>query len=486
MWVPGANEVALQFFSTKERLQLAHHGQSSPCPTSTNPQRPASRRNSSTKKRTKSLLDPFELPVQNNSRTPRRKSLLRRLSSAKQTPVTSDTAALFASLPAAIRRKQFSREEQVLLASERHPVILDAADNLYNKHCRQTSFIERPLTSLSRPATSYFPITRTQSSFLLDPDREDEEDGIRDDTMIEFDPASYKWLEEEPHLDLRIDDYHASIAETARRQSELPARRPFARNLSISNLSLRRSSISSQRPPQILTRSAHPSMYFSQAPTMPASPTAHRPRASTRQSSISSVDPNAQHYQDPAARMKLRVYLASPSKFDEALEFGFPSAQDKSQEASGRPKTSPRLTDGSGRSLYTDDTPSLSGDDGSSHVERETLYDPRTPDDAHFRQNRTSQKSSNDRHSIRPHVLRGATEPYAQGTTLDREMTIHMTLTRPDLRSPQDSQFSTKTINAQPIEQSTLPSTNGPTSIWETMPEDQSKMKKLWKKLTLR
>ena len=467
-------------------MQLAHHGQSSPCPTSTDPQRPASRGNTLIKQRPKTLLDPFELPIQNKGGA-RRKSLLQRRPSARQTPVTSDTAALFASLPAAIRRKQFSKEEQVLLASERHTVILDAADNLYHKHCRQSSFAERPYTPSSRPATSYFPDTGNKSSFLLGPDDEDEEDSIHDDEMIDFDPASYKWLEEEPHLDLRLDDYHASIAETAQRQSEVqPARRPFARNLSISNLSLRRSSISSQRPPQILTRSAHPSMYFSQAPPMPSSPTMTRPKASTRQSSISSMDPNAQHYQDPAARMKLRVYLASPSKFDEALEFGFPSRQDNPQPALDRPKTSPRLTNDSGRSFHTDDTPSLSGDDGSSHAERETLYDPRTPDDAHFRQNRTSQKSSNDRYSIRPQVLRGATEPYAHGTTLDREMTIHMTLTRPDLRSPQDSQYSTKTINARPIEQSALPSSKGPTSIWDTLPEDGSKMKKLWKKLTLR
>ncbi|KAK5196777.1 hypothetical protein LTR16_006689, partial [Cryomyces antarcticus] len=34
----------------------------------------------------------------------------------------------------------------------------------------------------------------------------------------------------------------------------------------------------------------------------------------------------AKHYTDPEARMKLRLYLASPQKFDEALEFGFPSS----------------------------------------------------------------------------------------------------------------------------------------------------------------
>lgn len=38
-----------------------------------------------------------------------------------------------------------------------------------------------------------------------------------------------------------------------------------------------------------------------------------------------SIDASAAYYQDPEARMKLRKYLASPQKFDEAIEFGFPS-----------------------------------------------------------------------------------------------------------------------------------------------------------------
>lgn len=46
----------------------------------------------------------------------------------------------------------------------------------------------------------------------------------------------------------------------------------------------------------------------------------------TKRSDIGAYDdPNASHWQDPDARLKLRVYLASPQKFDEAIEFGFPS-----------------------------------------------------------------------------------------------------------------------------------------------------------------
>jgi len=43
------------------------------------------------------------------------------------------------------------------------------------------------------------------------------------------------------------------------------------------------------------------------------------------ESSSRAFDAAATYYQDPQARQKLRQYLASPQKFDEAVEFGFPS-----------------------------------------------------------------------------------------------------------------------------------------------------------------
>ena len=180
--------------------------------------------------------------------------------------------------------------------------------------------------------------------------------------------------------------------------------------------------------------------------------------------------------------MKLRVYLASASKFDEAVEFGFPSLQDNAQLPEARPKTNPRTTNDSGRTFFTDDTPSLSNDDGDSN----DGLDPRTPEDAEFKPSRRSQMTSNDRQSIRPQAFRGVTEPYAQSTTFDREMTIRMTLTRPDLRSPDVPQAQAKSINTLPIEHAALPPCEKTLSIWDTLPDEESKMKKMWKKLKLR
>ena len=143
------------------------------------------------------------------------------------------------------------------------------------------------------------------------------------------------------------------------------------------------------------------------------------------------------------------------------------------------------MTNDSGRTFLTDDTPSLSNDDGDSNDELDISQDPRTPEDAEFKHNRRFQKTSNDRQSLRPQVLRGVTEPYAQSTTLDREMTIHMTLTRPDLRSPDETRAKSE-VNTLPIEHAKLPPCEKTVSIWDTVPNEESKIRKIWKKFKLR
>jgi hypothetical protein len=408
---------------------------------------------------------------------PLRARLRRSPSSHGTTLVNQDSAAWFASLPSAIRRKHFTKEEQVLFANERHSVILDAADELFHRRCSPDTF-----PNPSRPQTSYFPETTDGHSFYNDTDSDIDPLEVREDDMANYSLEKFPWLDEEPKLDLRIDDYHNAIAETARRQSEADQRRSFRRNLSLSTLSLRRSSVTSgQANNSVVGRSATPSILNHRSSILPpASPMQHH----RSKASILSIDPRATHYQDPAARMKLRVYLASASKFDEAVEFGFPSLQEKNRSQHERPKTSPRLTNESGRTFFTDDTPSLLRDDASSHDEIETTQDPRTPEDAEFRIHRKSQKSSSERMGLRPQVVRTTNEQYAQSSTLDREMTIHMTLTRPDLRSPEEQQPGK--VNSLPLEQAALPNLDNNTSIWDTLPEDESKVKRLWRRLKMR
>lgn len=384
-----------------------------------------------------------------------------------ETLVNSDTAAWFASLPSTVRRKHFTKEEQILLANERQHIILDAADELLQKQRPPT---DSDLLWLPRPEAVDTPQQSPRPSF----DSSEDEENMNSHQYME----SLSWLNNSEELDLRLDDYHTAIAETAQRQQApvVPLKHSYRRNMSLSTVSLRRTSISSPT----ISASRVPSLYFNrlQTPTTPQRPNFHH--AAT--SSVSTVDPRAAHYQDPAARKKLRVYLASPSKFDEALEFGFPSVSGAQVRLPERPKTSPRAPPSDiSRFLQSDDVPSLIGDDDSSHSENDGQSDPRTPNETDFRSVQ-SKKSSVDRVSMKPQVARS--EQYAQSATLDREMTIHMTLTRPDLRSPTETRPSSRHINSQPLEQAPLtPMESGP-SVWDGLPAPQeSKVKRLWKKM---
>ena len=107
------------------------------------------------------------------------------------------------------------------------------------------------------------------------------------------------------------------------------------------------------------------------------------------------------YYGDSQARSKLRTFLASPEKFDEALEFGFPAAD-----------------------LYHDDD-----DDSTS-----SAMTPRTPIDTSFPMTHGSVDSGI---SIPLHTKKGSANLRSLTPDLDgREMTLKLTLTRKDLRAP--------------------------------------------------
>ena len=415
-----------------------------------------------------------------HNRTPSRKQSVpssfqyhpeKRPSTASSKSVPSlQTAAWFQALPSTIQRKHFSPAEQYFLSSRSDNIILDAADEAFLKRGRHSSRLPRspsisptglpPLPVQSVPEQ---PVKDWKTSISMDEKMHDE----------------FRWLNEEEELDLRLDDYHTIIKETSQLASAEPTRRPsFRQHLSLSSLPFRRSaSIRSSQPPPLSP----------QAPSQQSRPisTFFSPARHRNNRSVSSIDPRASHYQDPAARLKLRVYLASPQKFDEALEFGFPSSQDRLRHA--RPKTSPRLTQESGRTFYSDDTPSLSidGDGEEREGDAEEGHDPRTPEDPVFQNTPASRKGSSDRRmTITPRVLRDPLEPYAQASATDREMTIHMTLTRPDLRAADE--HVPKSINEQPLEQAELPFEEPMASIWDTLPEENSRMKRFWRRLTSR
>lgn len=448
-------------------MRLVHDGSAS-----SNKQRGHHRSRSTFTARTKSIFHTIDsIPSIPYIKPGVRPSSNRRATHIAETLVNHETAAWFASLPATIRRKHFTPEEQILFANEGQHIILDAADELLQK---QKPAHDSDLFWVSHPHTSQSPEVSPRHSIdnISDSEQVQEKDKMNSQQYLE----SLNWLDSNNDLDLRLDDYHAAVQETAKRQAAPPPvpsfRNTYRRNMSLSTVSLRRTSISSP----LKSASRTPSMYFNrlQTPTTPQRPSFHH----APKSSMSAVDARATHYQDPAARMKLRVYLASPDKFDEALHFGYAKVPD-------RPKTSPGLPHESKRSIDIDDVPSLAADDASTHSEIDALSDPRTPSESEFR-SLQSKKSSVDRVPMKPQVIR--TDQYAHSTTLDRDMTIHMTLTRPDLRSPDDARPSSRHINAQPLEQAPLPPLEtGQPSIWDSLPPapTESKVRKLWRRMKL-
>lgn len=279
----------------------------------------------------------------------------------------------------------------------------------------------------------------------------------RQSTVPESFFESFRFMEDADDLDLRLQLDTFNEAETPEETAAKRAkhRHPsFRKNFSISKISLNRSSQPPPSRPQTKDRSATPT---SPPPTFsnPTSPI-HGRRSSralslrTGRPSIaegmaaptptpaSPIDPDAAHYQDPEARLKLRVYLASPQKFDEAVEFGFPSAEAPPTKRKTQPhplrKQQSTLdmadeSEAASKALgatTADDKSSVYSDDGSM-PEPDS---PRTPE-PHERAPQRAFRTVSETKPARHHA-------YSASRASSREMTLRMTLTRPDLRACDD------------------------------------------------
>jgi hypothetical protein len=218
------------------------------------------------------------------------------------------------------------------LAGRKENIILDAADEALYRLGRHVNLSSNSLQSMST--------SLTKSSFVLEAEPPAESQ----------DP--FRWLEDDENLDLTLDDYHTHIRTAL--PTPLPStRRPsFRRTLSLNSLALARNSSSSKKSPSSPLTSNPPTPTQS-SHRRPLSIVPPRSRHASR-ASISTIDPTAKHYRDPEARLKLRVYLASPQKFDEAIEFGFPSLETRDSFSQIGLKSAPaELTGRQGHFLKT-------------------------------------------------------------------------------------------------------------------------------------
>ncbi|TLD25950.1 mucin-like protein [Venturia nashicola] len=235
---------------------------------------------------------------------------------------------------------------------------------------------------------------------------------------------------------------------------------------------------SKKRPSNVATHVRLPSFTATSAPQTPASPgfPHHRPGHSrtttlTVRPSIDSVsrtiDPTAKYYQDPEARQKLRQYLSSPQKFDEAVEFGFPS-NPNAPDADFLFRTHRSTSSNDAQAFLKDEVISFIdryGDNVSEDSSEAYPDSPATPADGDELGRRkpygssifasldsTDVPSLNFKMDSEILAQRFSQEPLA-----NREMTLRMTLTRPELRADDEDLYGWSKKEEDPLALEQLP-----------------------------
>lgn len=341
-------------------------------------------------------------------------------------------AQWFHSLPQKIQQTQFSKEEQLLLRQARcHSLIVDAADQTL------WQVDQNSLQRLSWVGSSFASDTtiapRPPSAFL---DISDDSDTEMNDSFLD----SFHWLDDDENLDLSLSDYrvHSPASPPPHHVQSRPSSRLHRNSPS-------RTSLAGHQP-------------------------CHRVHSST-----SSIDPDAQYYQDPEARLKLRVYLASPQKFDEAVEFGFPALENEKLDADQRPANSKPSTYVLTGTFFKDDDSSTFCSENDEKDQSAASQLSSILDSYHDRKSPSVTAFSSCRQSYMP-----SAKPGAQRYRGQREMTLRMTLTRPDLRTTDLSVLPQSTED--PLKLAALDPADTSSRIWEEEPE-HSKVKKVWRKL---
>ena len=424
--------------------------------------------------------------------TSSRPALARRNSSyfKRKTPSpTSDTfspsdAQWFLRLPDKVQRGHFTREERHALSGQRDSIIFDASDERICTFYAQGGERNRSVPTLR---TSSYSSLSTLSTFDLEIPTHPVLD--MDDSMI--------WFDDDNDLDLssrlQLDDYHEFMTKAAESDVKSSKRRPsFRKALSLNQLPF---GANTSSIPPLPTPTYSPSLTNTPLAKPPHLHTQSRPSFThTRgaQTSNSAIEASAQYYQDPEARLKLRVYLASPQNFDEAIEFGFPSLEDD------RPPSRPSLSRAHKTAPCTtflhDDIPSLFdalGDDDAASTTslpvKETTYPPM---DRAFNHEATllspSVATSSGASSTlfpRSTARHNTSEPFAQLLAGSREMTLRMTLTKPELRADEKALYA-NTTGDDPLALEHLPPTKSEAEIWDQLPKERGTLKKIWGRIS--
>ncbi|KAI0204672.1 hypothetical protein F4808DRAFT_456420 [Astrocystis sublimbata] len=255
--------------------------------------------------------------------------------------------------------------------------------------------------------------------------------------------GSFNWLDDNDDIDLRLtlDDYRADLkpkpVTTARGPPSL-----FRRRLSVNKMSFGRSSISSTRPGTMNSS-------VDQVPPMPI----HLRRKSRALSLISpkhgqkpptlSIDSDAvDNYPDPDARHRLYAHFASPpQKLNGAqANHSFFANEGHSSALSRAPQ---RRSRSFSQGLYMASSEKLktflADDQSSVHSEETSIPDSESPRTPHTPHTFDTQYSNTKPFALPSHSDVPADYGHVLGAS--RDMTLRMTLTRPDLRSRDEEPY---------------------------------------------
>ena len=399
-------------------------------------------------------------------------------------------------LPDKVQKTQFTREEQIFLAGRCGETVLpDAADQVFFKFGHQRNPSVPSLRSSSISSQSSWPslgmgrFSDSDSNSIIISGTNLGSD--MDDPMME----GFRWMEDDDDLDLALDDYHSHIFSTIQSSAKPSSRGPsFRRSFSLTNLPFGATgalpankavnSPEMTQPTPLSSKLPHISTQFKPKPP-PKTPT-QRPRPV--------IESSARYYQDPEARLKLRLFLASPQKFDEAIEFGFPSLQDDDvyiPPNQYRPPTRKHRNVPGPLTWFHESSPSILDTLVSeSESDSASISDtPRSPAfrDPHQHRSPRHTKPIDTSAPRKPYLTAKsypATRPYyARVLPSTREMTLHMTLTRPDLRKD-DERAEGVYSDEDPLALEHLPSLGSGADIWESLPANNGVVRKLWQKVS--
>ena len=347
-----------------------------------------------------------------------------------QDTISEQQARWYLLLPDKIREQQFSREENVILMVRCEQVLEDVAPELAKdvyRHCLSTtkgdsmSYISR-----KRPVTSCGIGFEESKSFL---------------SMESASPFSTEDVDKEMEIfELYSPPDHPETTDQVTIPTpplpppepkelaniEKPKRKSLHRKLSLTPLPLPAPTLAPPVPPIARLPSVDSIRHFAFSAGL------SRPSIENLSGSLEPPT-ERKHYRDPDARKQLRNALASPENFDEALAFGFCSADESAPSTSATDEYFPIQQP----MLYN----SEHEDEDTHSIETQSPRTPTTLSDDQAAVKQPSFDSGVDfpRAQIdRPKTPKTPIIRSPAGSVGTREMTIHMTLTRQDLRSPEE------------------------------------------------